>query len=117
MSTGTWSEADCLACDPFAGDYGGASADDRILSDRIVTARKGGECQTCAGPVQPGTRIRTRTEVYDGDLMSFRWCTECCEAMAREATDGGSALERRIVMRMTPSHGEARGDAPEGSET
>lgn len=75
-------ESACLADDPFAGDYGGACAGDGVLSDKMVTNRKGGVCQTCAGECAPGTRNRVRVEVYDGELMSFRWCQTCCFAMA-----------------------------------
>lgn len=75
-------EAECLADDPFAGDFGGAGDGDRVLSDKMVTNRKGGECHNCAGPCLPGTRNRVRAEVYDGDLMRFRWCQTCCFAMA-----------------------------------
>jgi hypothetical protein len=75
-------EDDCLADDPFAGDYGGSGDGDAVLSDKMVTNRKGGSCHMCAGHCAPGTRNRVRTEVYDGDLMRFRWCVECCFAMA-----------------------------------
>lgn len=74
-----WEPA-CLSDDPFAGDFGGS--DDRILSDKIVTNRNGGECHTCAGPCAPGTRNRVRAEVYDGELHRFRWCQLCAFAMA-----------------------------------
>lgn len=75
-------EAECLADDPFAGDYGGACDGDGVLSDRMVTARKNGTCHTCEGVCEPGTRNRVRVEVYDGELMRFRWCQLCCFAMA-----------------------------------
>lgn len=39
----------CLSDDPFAGDYGGAGGGDRVLSDKMVTNRKGGVCHMCAG--------------------------------------------------------------------
>lgn len=102
-------EAQCLADDPFAGDFGGAGDSDRILSDKMVTARKGGECHTCAEIAQPGTRNRVRTEVYDGELMSFRWCEPCCRLMARAHVDEAAAteLESRItlgIQRRAPSH-------------
>jgi hypothetical protein len=75
-------EPQCMSDDPFAGDYGGAGDSDAVLTDKMVTNRKGGTCHTCAGPCEPGTRNRYRTEVYDGELMTFRWCVECCFAMA-----------------------------------
>ena len=90
-------EADCMADDPFAGDFGGAGDSDAVLADKMVTNRKGGECSTCAGPCEPGTRNRVRTEVYDGEMMRFRWCVHCCFGLAvynrRE-----SILDRRIAL-------------------
>jgi hypothetical protein len=87
-------EENCLSADPFEGDYGGACDGDGVLSDKIVTVRKGGECHTCAGQVAPGTRVRRRTEVYDGELMRFSWCEPCCEAMAD--LDNPDTYEDRI---------------------
>lgn len=75
-------EADCLSDDPFAGDFGGGGDSDAVLADKMVTNRKGGTCSTCEGPCEPGSRNRVRTEVYDGDMMRFRWCVHCCFAMA-----------------------------------
>lgn len=77
-------EGDCLACDPFDGDFGGGGENDGVLSDKIVTCRKPGECHTCAGQSEKGSRVRRRAEVYDGEFMRFLWCTDCCIAMADE---------------------------------
>jgi hypothetical protein len=75
-------EAMCLADDPFAGDYSGDGSSDAVLSDKMVTNRKGGVCQSCGGHCEPKTRNRVRVEVYDGELMRFRWCQMCCFGMA-----------------------------------
>ncbi|MBG7616517.1 hypothetical protein IWC96_14660 [Brevundimonas sp. BAL450] len=75
-------EADVLAYDPFAGDFGGS--DDQPFVDKMVTARKPHpECHCCAGPIQMGERHRYKCDKYDGELMSWRWCWACCVAMAR----------------------------------
>lgn len=96
-------EQRAMACDPFAGDYDGAGGGDRILNDKIVTARKGGECQCCAQQVIPGTRVRSRTEVYDGELMSFRWCAICTGFMGfKDPYLSERALEKRIALRNAP---------------
>ena len=89
-------EAACMSCDPFEGDFGGSGQDDSVLSDKMVTARKAGECHTCAGQVVPGTRVRRRAEVYDGEFMRFGWCEECCRAMA--ASDDDETYEARIAL-------------------
>jgi len=76
-----WEER-CMSDDPFAGDFEGGGDSDRVLSDKMVTTRGGGTCQSCGGQCEKGTRNRVRTEVYDGELMGFRWCQPCCFGMA-----------------------------------
>ena len=72
-------ESLCLSDDPFAGDFGNCEV---TLSDKMVTNRKGGICHTCAGECLPKTRNRVLTEVGDDGIQTFRWCQECCFAMA-----------------------------------
>ena len=72
-------ETECLADDPFAGDFGNGEV---ALYEKMVTNRKGGTCNTCAGPCEPGTRNRVLTERGDEGLATFRWCQSCCFAMA-----------------------------------
>lgn len=84
-------EADCLADDPFAGDFGCGEV---ALSDKMVTNRGGGTCHMCDGHCEPGTRNRVLTERVDGRLETFRWCQECCFSMA--------------VYHIRPSIGDAR---------
>jgi hypothetical protein len=88
----------CLADDPFAGDYGGSGSNDGVLSDKMVTNRKGGTCSTCGGPCEPGTRNRVRAEVYDGEFMRFRWCVRCSFGMAVYDIRP-SILDTRIALR------------------
>ncbi len=97
MSRTVFDDAACLSCDPFEGDFGGCGADDGILKDRIVRAAKLHDCKChlCAGSIQKGERHRYRVEVYDGEMMTFRWCAECCQAMAISGADGGEAFEAR----------------------
>lgn len=72
-------EPDCLADDPFAGDFGDGEA---VLSDKMATNRKGGTCHMCAGQCVPGTRTRVMTERTSEGLTSYRWCQCCSFAMA-----------------------------------
>lgn len=102
-------EAACLADDPFAGDFGGSGDGDRVLSDRMVTNRKGGICHNCAGDCAPGTRNRVRAEVYDGDLMRFRWCQLCCFAMA--VYDRRPSIAERLIGLGNKRRAEMRGAA------
>lgn len=100
-------EALCLADDPFAGDYGGSGSSDGVLSDRMVTNRKGGKCSTCGGECAPGTRNRVRAEVYDGEFMRFRWCQQCCFGMALYDIRP-SILDARIARRTPEPQGERK---------
>lgn len=90
-------EADCIACDPFEGDFGGGGQSDGVLSDKMVWCRKQGECHTCAGEVAISMRVRRRAEVYDGEFMRFAWCQPCCEAMAK-AKEDPAAYEDLIAL-------------------
>lgn len=104
-------EADALAYDAFAGDFGGS--DDQPFVDKMVTARKPhSECHCCSGPIQMGERHRYKCDKYDGELMNWRWCWACCVAMARswmpwgehEETPPYQEIEDRFSRRFaTPS--------------
>lgn len=93
-------EQDILCVDPFAGDFDGGGSDDGIMADKMVTCRKPRPCHTCAEHTTPGTRIRVRTEVYDGDFMRFAWCHTCCEIMGRLGADidADDQYEARVEM-------------------
>ncbi len=94
MSESTTWEEDCLAYDPFEGDR---DVDITPIRDGFVTARKAGTCSTCSGEIVPGTRVRSRTE-RDNDerrIGTFRFCAECCDAMAKSWEDDGKAIEVR----------------------
>lgn len=88
-----------LMFDPFEGDFG--SPGDKVLSDKMVVARKAHVCTHCSGPVATGERHRSRVEVVDGDMMAHRWCAACCDLMARivggrDPDDAEERYEARI---------------------
>lgn len=89
-------ENDCLKCNPFEGDFG--SPGDKVLKDKIVTARKGGTCGMCLQEIQPGERARTLAAIFDGAMRHYRWCEKCCEAMAASWTDNGDAWTERVAL-------------------
>lgn len=93
-----------LMFDPFDGDFGGQW--DKVLSDKMVVARKAHVCAHCDGPVSVGERHRSRSERVDGDLMSWRWCAACCDLMAR-ISDGDFDAEDLYEERLAAhaSHG------------
>lgn len=88
-----YDEAECLKTNPFEGDFG--SPGDKVLKDKIVTARNGGACGMCRQEIVPGERVRTLVAVFDGALMNYRWCSACCASMADSWTDDGRAWEAR----------------------
>lgn len=71
-----------LDFNPFEGDFG--EPGDRTLRDALVTARKQHECTHCGGTISAGQKHRSRTDVICGDLLSYRWCSLCCDAMLIE---------------------------------
>ena len=102
-------ESECLAYDPFAGDFN--SSGDKILSDKIVTIRKQRQCCICSGNVKPKTRARVQKAIIDGDMMTCSMCHGCCKAMARSWTEDyeddnperypGWSIERRSFLGQT----------------
>lgn len=97
LRTITFDEAECLKYYPFEGDFG--SPGDRILSDRIVTTRKPAQCHMCLNPAEPGSRSRVLKAIYDGELRTYRWCSDCCAAMARVWDFDGDPFEERMRVR------------------
>lgn len=73
---------DALDFDPFEGDFGVPG--DRTLEDKMVCARKEHVCFHCCGPIAVGELHRSRRDIADGQLMAFRWCAACCNAMAAQ---------------------------------
>ncbi len=100
-------ETDCLKCNPFEGDFG--SPGDKVLKDKIVTARKGGTCGMCLQEIQPCERVRTLAAIFDGAMRHYRWCEKCCEAMAASWTDNGDAWTARVALERTGPNVEVRG--------
>lgn len=93
-------EKACLSVNPFEGDFG--SPADTVLKDKIGVARKGGQCGMCRQEIVPGEKIRILSAIFDGDLMSYRWCSACCAAMAISREDEGEAWEARVRLGDSP---------------
>jgi hypothetical protein len=85
----------CLAHDPFAGDFGDG---ERVLRDKIVEARKFYHkgCDYCGDGIVKYEEHRVLVEASDGTIKTFRFCQECCIAMAFAAWDDGEDLESRL---------------------
>lgn len=69
-----------LEFDLFAGDFG--DSDDVELSNKIVTGRGEYTCFICYGKIVKGEVHRSAVHKFDGEIMSYRVCYECCKAMA-----------------------------------
>lgn len=87
-------EAKCLRTYPFEGDFG--TPQDKVLSDKIVSARRRGRCGLCKQAIHAGERTRVLAAVFDGEFRAFRWCSACCAAMAASREDDFEAWIQRI---------------------
>lgn len=92
-----------LRFDPFQDDFG--DQDDRTLRDKIVKTRKPSECSQCAESIPAGQIVRSRTDIIDGGMMSWKWCNTCTVLMAAcssrdddERETAESAYEARCRM-------------------
>lgn len=88
-----FNEHDCLCVNPFEGDFGDSR--DKILPNKIVITTKESECFLCHKKILKGEKTRGLCAIFDGDLMSYRWCSECCHAMSISQKDNGEAWEKR----------------------
>lgn len=79
-------DAKVLGFDP----WGERDATYVVLANRMVVARKPHECAICFGPIAVGERHRAQREADDGQATTFRFCADCCDAMARS---GGGTEE------------------------
>ena len=70
---------DALDFDLFAGDFG--DSDDVELSNKIVSGRGEYTCFICYGAIAKGEVHRSAVHKFDGDIMTYRVCNECCKAM------------------------------------
>ena len=68
-----------LEFDPFEGDFGDQG--DLVLSDKIVKVRKERECSHCGSLIKIEEYARSMSAKFDGELMSYTWCSECCDLM------------------------------------
>lgn len=104
-----------LAFDLFAGDFG--DSDDVELSNKIVTGRGAYICFICYGPIVKGEIHRSAVHKFDGELMTYRICNECCKAMASsvncEFTDDDSDGQEAIEARYSLGYERRKGKAGE----
>lgn len=68
-----------LSSDPFEGDIG----DGNNLTDKIVKTRQTKQlCSDCLSICEPNKYSRVISSAVDGQLLTNRYCQECCTAMA-----------------------------------
>ena len=90
-------EKEALRYPLFADDFGDPS--DVVLSDKIVTARSGHICVECLSPITVGARHRVHRGIYDGAVRMYRFCPDCCAAMAAVFNGQPDAMEARWAVR------------------
>lgn len=87
-------ETEVLEYDPFEGNFGNPG--DQIFKDRMVTARKANPCSMCSEVIIVGERSRYIAAKFDGQLMSYRYCNLCCNAMFNWLETSGESVYERI---------------------
>ena len=88
-------KTNALQADMFAGDR--ADGTERCLENKIVVGRVSTPCSWCGLPTKPKTHHRTLKMIFDGELMSYRYCESCCKAMAASERIGEpDILEMRM---------------------
>lgn len=80
--------SDALRFDPFAGEM---DVDSRVLSDKVVKCKKPSECHQCGEQINIGDHARSRSEICDGEFVTYKWCTTCVELMAADDEDAFEA--------------------------
>jgi hypothetical protein len=80
------------------GVWGDDDSDYRVLRNAMVVVRKGHTCDLCFGSIPVGARVRAQTEVCDGACKTFRFCPDCCSAMAIRHDDDGETIEARYEL-------------------
>jgi hypothetical protein len=90
-------KSNCLAYDPFAGDFG--MPGDRALKDKIVVGRAVRRCNECLQRTEPGTNHRVMAWLFDGEFHHYRICEKCCVAMAAWAMGDESLMDERESVR------------------
>lgn len=87
-----------LHYDPFAGDEGYDG--DRCLRDGMVRTRATHWCHMCDCGIYRGELTRCAVWIFAGEIVTYRWCSECCEAMAKTvATDDTRYVDQRYRLR------------------
>lgn len=87
-------EENVLNYNPFEGDFG--EPGDITFKDRLITSRKEHRCIYCCNKINKGDTYRKIVSKFSGELMTHRYCKQCCDAMAISWRDEGRAIEKRV---------------------
>lgn len=114
MSAPLFDATACLRFDPWSGDYTAY----RVMSDKIVVAAKPHTgCHVCDGGIKQGERHRVLVEIVEGEgLQTYRFCGECCAAMAQSDDDEGRAIESRTMLHPSMAQYRTGTKHPDGTE-
>ena len=85
-----------LQFDPFESEYDGEIT---TIRDKVVIARKSGNCFSCHEIIDSGEQIRSITTAFDGMIRTDRFCATCCQAMIDDENcdyEHGEKYEERL---------------------
>ncbi|CAM3982396.1 hypothetical protein [Xenorhabdus thuongxuanensis] len=85
-----------LSFDLFLGDFGDGS--ERCLKDTIGITRKSARCHICDEIIPLKSIARLSTWVFDGEIIHYRCCAVCCDAMAKFNGDDDELIDDRYEM-------------------
>ncbi|KAA1194838.1 hypothetical protein [Photorhabdus heterorhabditis] len=90
-------EEKVLAFDMFEGDFGDGS--ERCLKDKIGITRKESRCHICDEIIPAKSTARLSTWVFDCEIINYRCCEMCCDAMSACYDGDDETIELRYQLR------------------
>ncbi|NHB89721.1 hypothetical protein [Photorhabdus tasmaniensis] len=86
-------EEKVIAFDMFEGDFGDGS--ERCLKDKVGITRKQSVCHICNSIITSNSKARLSTWVFDGEIINYRCCEICCDAMSSYFDGDDETIEQR----------------------
>ena len=86
--------------------------EDRVLSQRAITAKTSHRCVECWGTIQRGEQYEYTAQIYDGGFGTYKLCLPCVDVwrqvskicgydLTLEFGEGREYLRRYLVTRLS----------------